>query len=176
MKAIRAKIKVRADRREEKRTTQELYRGQNVPRVKKPSPRTLKQFVDRSALLKNIVTLLGQLDAKLNGKFCRLGAFCPAYPKIGLHHGELAYHIEPQSDGIVSVVMRENVVWACAAANEGERWHRGSYATGIHVHVFGIDRLDRIRAKIQDAKKNHVKYSTAELWEMREQIKRDMGS
>ena len=117
------------------------------------------------------MTLLGWLDRKVNGPLCRLGALCPAYARIGIHHGQCGYHLVPQQTGDGAMFIAENVVWACNAANFGEKNNRTLYRMK-HITVFGHDRIERIEAAAQAG----AKYSTAELLMMREQIKTKLAT
>lgn len=98
-----------------------------------------------------IVTELGRRDMLINGTTCRIH---------GHHRGELAYHLTPQSRGDAARFIPENVVWACAAANDGERWHRTLYREK-HIAIFGIERVERIEA----ISRTHVHFSDADLME-----------
>jgi 5-methylcytosine-specific restriction endonuclease McrA len=118
---------------------------------------------DRTAIKEQIVRLLGLLDRRINGNNCRIhGEPCV---------GEVAYHIVPQKRGDAARFIPENVVWACSRANYGENMNRDLYRHK-HVLLFGKVRVELLET-ISRTKK---KFSTAELVELRDQIKADVES
>ena len=141
-------------------------RQANVRFIARVSGKPVRSIIKTGDLKANIVRLLGLLDRKINGPLCRLGPECPQYPKVGPHNGECAYHIVPAGRGGKSRFLPLNVIWACCAANCGEKWHRSLYFQK-HIRVFGADRM----ARIEEAANITADYSRAELFELREQIK-----
>lgn len=141
-------------------------RKDNASFQAKVAGKKLRSVIKIGALKADIVKLLGWLDRKVNGPLCRLGVECPAFPKIGAHNGNCAYHLWPQKNGGESRFMPLNVVWACSAANCGEKWNREVYREK-HVRVFGAGRM----AQIQAAARIIADYSKTDLLAMREQIK-----
>jgi hypothetical protein len=121
---------------------------------------------DRTELKEAIVTLLGLLDKRINGPYCRLDKDCPAYPKFGVHYGACAYHLVEQQRGDSARFLPENVVWACSDANYGEMRNRSLYRDK-HDAIFGRERMERIRA-ISRTKSD---FSRADLLEIRNAVK-----
>lgn len=126
---------------------------------------------NRGDLKDRIVRLLGLLDRKINGAICRLGHECPAYSKIGLHTGEVAYHLIPQKRGDAARFLRENVVWACHAANFGEVNNRDLYREK-HITIFGQERIEGIEA----ISRMTADYSMEDLKEMEKTVKAELGA
>lgn len=152
--------------RQQKAAARKAKRANKRRYIAKTQGKPLRAVIGRGALKKQIVTLLGWLDRKLNGSTCRLGGHCPQYVRIGPHRGEVAYHVCPQSTGDGARFIPENVIWCCAAANFGEKMNRATYRMR-HIELFGRERIERIEA----AAKAGAKYSTVELLAMRQQIK-----
>ena len=129
----------------------------------------IRRAVSRSTLKKQIIRLLGLLAAKKNGKQCQMGAECP---NKAPHLGTLSYHIVPAQRGDFIRFFPANVIWACVAANYGEVRNRSLYQDVKHVNVFGREFIETLKLLAR----NVVHYSTAELWEMRERLKKELES
>jgi len=149
----------RAKARAEKRKSNRRF-------IAKVAGKPVRSIIKTGKLKENIVRLLGLLDRKINGPLCRLGSWCPAYAKFGIHNGTLAYHIVPQQRGDAARFLPENVIWACRAANCGEHYNRSLYEDK-HLSAFGQERIDRIKAVARTV----AHYSRADLFAMREQLK-----
>jgi hypothetical protein len=94
--------------------------------------------LSKASIKKLIVSNLGILSMIENGKQC---AIKKAQNCAGI--GQVAYHLVPQSRGDATRFLRENVVWACAACNNGERWNRTLYRIH-HVEIFGRKRIENL--------------------------------
>lgn len=144
--AKRAEAKARKAKRAEKR--KELKIGDSTP---------------KGVMKSRIVRILGLLDAKINGKACRIhGAPCA---------GEVAYHLIPQQRGDAARFIRENVVWACRRANFGERMNRSLYRER-HIQIFGRELIERLEEKAKEI----VQISRAELREIFDRLKEELGT
>ena len=142
--AIRRKVALRKAKRMEKRKA--MSGGRLTP--------------GRSEVKKAIVHLLGLLDAKRNGKVC----------KIHLNHpGEVAYHLVPQQRGDAARFDPDNVVWACRAANSEEVNNRSLYREK-HIRLFGRDRIERL----EEIARKTVQFGTQYLLELRDRIKKEL--
>ncbi len=154
VRAQREKSAMRKAKKDEKRSS--LPWGDKAAK----KPRRIRHISMRGAIKEQIVHLLGLLDARLNGKECRLGHLCPAYRDLGKHDGQVGYHLTPQKRGDAARFLPENVVWACHRANNGERWNRDLYRQH-HVTLFGAARVERIEA----IARTKADYSMADLRE-----------
>ena len=150
--------------------------GQICPRTRRKPPNKgqailpIHRAIKRGAIKTQIVRLLGLLDAKKNGKNCRLDVFCPAWSKIGPHNGDRAYHLTPQQRGDAARFVPENVVWACNAANCGEYYNRALYREK-HLARFGKDLVERLEAIARTT----ADYSMADLLELRTKLRMELG-
>lgn len=158
--AIKRKV-ARAARREDNRRF--------IRKVRKVQGLSLRVMVSRKELKDEIVHLLGLLDRKKFGPYCRLGPQCPEQAKIGIHPGEVGYHLVPQSRGDAARFIPENVVWACHRANYGEYKNRSLYREK-HILAFGKERVERIESIARTIRH----YTTQELVDLRNHIRRDL--
>ncbi len=144
-KALKAKAAKRAGKRHAKRRVIAAARG-------------IRSTIKTGNLKKQLVRMLGLLDRKLRGPFCRIhGEPCL---------GTIAYHLVPQQRGDATRLLPENVVWACQGANYGEFRNRSLYRQK-HVDLFGAELIERLEEIAGEFKK----YSRAELFELREKLK-----
>lgn len=154
VKAAERKVK-RADNVAYQRAANELKNGPRMPKEARKAPgvpRSLKSAQKRGPLAKKIVRLLGLLDRKKNGPFCRIhGSPCL---------GTLAYHLIPQSRGDSTRFLPEAVIWACRGANFGEHHHRSLYRDK-HIAIYGKEYIEALEAKAREIV--HLK-----MWELRE--------
>lgn len=157
LKSKLAKKQSRAVRRAEKVAENAALKGESVLKPKKRKPRKIK----RGSLKRQIVRLLGLLDAKKNGKLCRFH---------GNHEGDTSCHIVPQNRGDAARFIPENVYWGCQGANYGEMRHRSLYRDH-HIRIFGKDLVERLEAMAREFKK----YTHGELLEMRERLKSELA-
>lgn len=157
--------------RKEKRRAKSvnLWPGKN-PKGKRQATLPMKRLIKRGPIKAEIVHLLGLLDRKNSGPFCRLDVFCPTWP-AGKHHGEVAYHIVPQQRGDAARFIPENVVWACAAGNFGEKMNRSLFRDK-HIGRWGKDLVERLEAIARTTRK----YSMADLLELREDLRKKLSS
>lgn len=124
-------------------------------------------------LNREIVTLLGLRDKKLNGPLCRIHE--KDVSAIS-HYGGLAYHILSQGEYPLMRLVPENVVWACRGANIDERFHRARYAGkfGKHRLIFGEEKMDRLEIMARDFERNPMlspsKLSKKEKISMRDKL------
>src|SRR6266404_3180333 len=104
-------------------------------------PKSMRSLVSRGTLKEQIVRFLGLLDAKENGRSCRLDIFCPAWKRVGPHLGDSSCHIVPQKRGDAARFLREGIYWGCRAANYGEMMNRDLFRDK-HIARFGKDLVE----------------------------------
>lgn len=126
--------------------------------------------IKRGALKSQIVRLLGLLDAKKNGKACRIAEECPKFREVGPHEGDCAYHVWPAGSGDFVRLSSLAVVWACSSANYGEFRHRLLYRDK-HEKIFGKERMELLRTMSYQI----VKYPMSELLAMRENLQAELA-
>lgn len=161
--AIRAVAATKKAKRAEKAKTLWPKAG----KAGKPKKRKIK----RGPLKAQIVRLLGLLDRKINGPYCRLAEECPRFAEESAHEGQVAYHVWPAGSGDFVRLSPIAVVWACSSANYGEYRHRLRYHDK-HERLFGKERMETLRAMSYVMKK----YAMGELLEMRERLKTALGA
>lgn len=143
----------RIKKKSEDRAKRSEDNAQFIRRMKKETNQAFKKHLDRKAIKDQIVRLLGLLDMYRFGKACRIFKDRP---------GEVGYHLVPQQRGDAARFLPENVVWASAAANDGERLNRSLYREK-HVAIFGKNRVEAIEA----VARRKADFSTATLLELR---------
>lgn len=163
-----SRIRRIAKEKKDKRTAKGIELGLRKPRPQKTS--RIATLSSRGAIKTAIVRLLGLLDMKKNGKWCRYESYCPAFRRTGAHAGDTATHLCPQMRGDAARFMPENVVWGCAAANYGEVMNRSLYRD-IHIKLFGKDRIEAIEAVARTTRK----YTTADLIELRNNLRKQVS-
>ena len=158
----------RAAGRKAKRTAKGLDLGLRKPRK---AAKSIARLSGRKSIKDAIVRLLGLLDMKRNGKWCRYASYCPAFRRLGPHAGDTACHVVPQMRGDSSRFFPANVIWGCRAANYGEVMNRSLYRD-IHVQLFGREYVERI----EELARKTRKYTTAELVDLRNDLRKQIST
>lgn len=112
------------------------------------------------AELENLWSLIIKLrDRRLHGPLCRI---------CKVEAGNTGYHIVPKQRGRAIRWDLENGALSCSGCNYGELMNRSLYQDVKHVHIFGIELIERLKAKARTT----VKYSLGDLIELRRKFKK----